>query len=288
MKYTDCNISLEDDKVRIELTELGVFELEVMGYIPVSEDDDDECDTHSAPFIIVGVWFIACVLGVTLLQVLKDKKPHLFNFDRLTLESQRTGRENGNKGLVSSPSEIEIEIREDPETGTKQEAPRGHILIQFLKLHIFYEIFRESTYLYRVLHFIVFLNTMQLGYGLLGTFIFAFTDSDDNQNDTMNDIGDLHYPHDVRYIFMALAIVIPVAVPVRFLAKTLKTKVLLICTLLTTAVMLVSMAGILVMGAVFCMAAVHRWTAMYLIFIPLELVINEFLIMLMLFVSGKR
>lgn len=129
---------------------------------------------------------------------------------------------------------------------------------------------------------------MQLGYGLLGTFISAFTDSDDNQNDTMNDIGDLHYPHDVRYIFMALAIVIPVAVPVRFLAKTLKTKVLLICTLLTTAVMLVSMAGILVMGAVFCMAAVHRWTAMYLIFIPLELVINEFLIMLMLFVAGKR
>jgi hypothetical protein len=48
------------------------------------------------------------------------------------------------------------------------------------------------------------------------------------------------------------------------------------------------MAGILVMGIVFCMAAVDRWTAMYLIFIPLELVINEFLIMLMLFVSGKR
>jgi hypothetical protein len=53
MKYTHCNISLEDYKVSIELTELGVFELEVMGYLPVSEDD--ECDTHSAPFIIVGV-----------------------------------------------------------------------------------------------------------------------------------------------------------------------------------------------------------------------------------------
>ncbi len=289
-EYTDCNISLQGDLVRVQMTKLGVFELEVEDYVPppvdvdVDYDDDEECDTHPAPFIIVGIWFLIGIVGFIVLQTLKSKKPELFKPVKETSETKRSPIEND----YSSPPSNEIEIRQDTDSGTKKETSFNQILVQFLKLHVIHEIFRKSQFLYRLLHFIVFLNTMQLGYGLLGTFIFAFTDSDDNQDDSMDNIAEMHYPNDTRYIFMALAIVIPVATPVRFLAKTYNTEVILACTVLTSALMLVSMAGILVMGAVFCMGAVHRWTAMYLIFIPLELVISEISIMVMLFVAGKR
>jgi hypothetical protein len=48
------------------------------------------------------------------------------------------------------------------------------------------------------------------------------------------------------------------------------------------------MLGIVLMCSYFCQAATLRWTLAYMIFIPAELIISEFVISTMLFVAGKK
>lgn len=296
-----CEIEIIEDVLQVKSRSTGIMKLEILiKPTPESPDqeivEEDDCEIMVAPYVIVGTWFCVLALIWFVIVNIKGEKDHAYEVPNASSEYQETQSQNRsyrpkqNEYQLSSSVEEVGSIRSTPPSpATSTEIPTVDWRVgSYFNLYIIIEIFRKDTKMYCMIHLTNFMATMHLGFALLGTFIFAFTDSEDNSSDTISEIALKHYPFDTRYIFMALAIVIPVSLPGRFLVKVGHGVVDIILLITSLFILLGSIFGILLMGSYFCQAATTRWTLAYLIFIPLELLISEFIISLVLFVASKR
>jgi len=167
-------------------------------------------------------------------------------------------------------------------------APIDYTIQSYIKLYVLVELFKKNNVFYKLSHIISLFTSMYLGYALIGAIMYSQIDIDRDADDSFTEISDNHYPSDAKYIFIALGIIIVVALPLRFLVKLNNKKVTIPTLAATLTVLVVSMLGVLLMGGYSCKAAADRWTLAYLIFIPLELTISEPIIAAVLFVAGKR
>jgi hypothetical protein len=194
---------------------------------------------------------------------------------------------NGRSDKVS-PRQVELELNNTVQVEEYEESPIIKNILNYLKLHLLVEIFKENAMLYKLSHIINLFTSMYLGYALIGAILYSQIDIDNRAEDSLTDISEEHYPEDFKHIFIVLGIIIPVSLPLRFVIKIDKRRVIIPVLMVTLVVMVGSLLGVLLMGRYFCETATLRWTLAYLIFIPLELSISEFIIALVLFIAGRR
>jgi hypothetical protein len=290
----ECEAHVVDNRLEIQTSSFGLLRLEVDPGSS-SVESDDECDVMVAPYVILGVWF--CVLTFIWFIIINIKGYTDKAYELPSISSEYVDTQNGSyrpkqveeRAPYSAEEEANIMTVPPSPTHKPPKVPTANWSIRsYFKLHILIEIFRKDSKMYSMIHLFNFMVSQHLGFALLGTFIYAFTDSEDNSSDSIHEIADDNYPYDLRYIFMALAIVIPVSVPARFLVKLRNRVVDIVLLISSVSIFVGSMLGIVLMCSYFCQAATLRWTLAYMIFIPAELIISEFVISTMLFVAGKK
>jgi len=117
---------------------------------------------------------------------------------------------------------------------------------------------------------------------VLGVFNYTFQDIEDYSEYTKTE----YYPGDMKSVFIALALVTPAILPFRLMSKFNNIGRSLTAAF-TVITLIGSIVGVLTMGALFCQGAAMRWTLSYLIYIPLELAITEFIVATVVHVAGR-
>jgi hypothetical protein len=106
------------------------------------------------------------------------------------------------------------------------------------------------------------------GFAILGAFTYHY---DDNSDVSFSDIVEDYYPEDLNQVFIALALVIPVVLPIRLVSYLTGT-----LNALPVAFFILILIGSIV--RVFTMGAMIRWTLSYHTFTPFKLPISEFIL----------
>jgi hypothetical protein len=63
------------------------------------------------------------------------------------------------------------------------------------------------------------LVTTLSGFAILGALTYHFGDIEDNSDASFSDISEKYYPEDLKMVFIDLALVIPVVLPIRLISK---------------------------------------------------------------------
>jgi hypothetical protein len=292
-----CSSEIMDGKIKVQTSSLGSLSFKLVDVNPVDpvdpddpdinvdDDDDSDCEVSPGPFVIVGLWFGMLFVSIVVVIMLKINRPDLMGPHLYTIDTRKA------QAPPASPEDIELQLANSKDIEVVKEqppAPIDYTIQSYVKLYLLVEPFKKNDVLYKISHIISLFTSMYLGYALIGAIMYSQIDVDSDADDSFDDISQEHYPEDAKYIFIALGIIIPVALPLRFLAKLNNKKVTVPTLAATLTVMVGSMLGVLLMGGYFCKAAADRWTLAYLIFIPLELTISEPIIATVLFVAGKR
>jgi hypothetical protein len=280
---TGCSAEIEDKKIRISTSKLGV--LRILNVSEIYAAGEGECETNPAPYGVLLIWF---GLSITLLLILMLNKMNKLTTYEPT--SQVTTNRNLTLGLkapeYSLPRcEVDINLQLSPSSMTIFK--KNFSFLEFIKNHILVSLFTNSSPVTALHQLVSFLTSMILGYALLGSFVHAFGDSKDNSSLNFEDISEMYYPEDIKIIFLSLGLVIPVTLPLRILVKANRPGMIPV-EIFTLIALIGSVLGVLLMGAYFCQGAIIRWTLSYLIFIPLELCISEFIIATVLTLACRR
>jgi hypothetical protein len=272
----ECQGKVEDEKVKLSSKTLGTYRLLLVEEDPQAQLES-ECEMNPAPYAIVCTWF-GLVILVFMSNILSkgSRKPELYRPANLGMETNRTviSTPHDKRGLsINDISEIEPAIM-----------IQRSKLSSILQEHILVQIFKNQIPVDKVRSMVNLLNSMFSGFALLGALLYG--DYQDNSNDSMSELAEEYYPEDMKKIFIALALVIPVVLPLRFSHKMNEVGKR-ITAAVTALVLLGCILGVLLMGAYFCQGAAMRWTLSYLIFIPLELAISEFIVSAIVCAAGR-
>jgi hypothetical protein len=281
---TDCNAELVNSKIRFTTNKLGTYRLNAIELDGKSDSESvsSECDVSPAPYAIVCAWFGVMILLFVFTIMTRMNKPTLYT--PVITNPQHTSRF----------SEIKLESERSPKS---ENLPPPLFVLQhpgssvsgFFKQHILYDLFSSQAPIDTINHIGSFMSSMFFGYAVLGAFIYEYGNVDDNKNYSLGDVLNKFYPVDLQYVFIALGLVIPAALPLRVLAKTQLTRKFKIPAAVFSIVVLIgSIVASILMGVYFCQGASLRWTVAYLIYIPLELLISEFIAATILFMVRTR
>jgi hypothetical protein len=129
------------------------------------------------------------------------------------------------------------------------------------------------------------LVTTLSGFAILGALTYHFGDIEDNSDASFSDISEKYYPEDLKMVFIDLALVIPVVLPIRLISK-ITGALRPLAVAFTVLILIASIVGVLTMGTLYCQGAMMRWTLSYLIFTPLELAISELILAAVVHLTG--
>jgi len=277
---TQCDTKVEDDKVKITTNTLGVYRLQLVDHIPETQTES-LCEMNPAPYAIVCTLFGLVILMFIISILSRTNKLETYQFSNISNETHKKNKLSGFEKSSMSPNSS---------TSNRDEIHppvRSSSTSSFFNQHILADILKNQDPVEKINHMLSLLTSMFFGYAVLGAFNYAYGDIEDNSEDTFSDVAHDYYPMDLKYVCIALALVIPVALPLRLMTKI--PGIAKLITLVFTIVILVgSILGVLLMGAYFCQGAAMRWTLSFLIYIPLELATSEFMIATVLFVAGRR
>jgi hypothetical protein len=283
---SECNSEVVDSKIKITTLKIGAYRFDATELANSDNPDSilgSECEMNPAPYAIVCVWFGIVIMMFMMTIMTRMNKPHLYRPVNLTIDTHKTDRVTVFDGDMS-PKGISL-----PPVVIQPPTPQVSRVPLIFKQHILYDLFSNQAPLDTINHIGSFMSSMFFGFALLGAFVYGFGDMDDNTNYSLEDVSDEYYPGDMKYVFIALALVIPVALPLRVLVKTkLNAKIRIPAAIFSMVVLIASIVGVLLMGGYFCQGASVRWTLAYLIYIPLEVAISEFLVAAVLFMVRTR
>jgi hypothetical protein len=159
--------------------------------------------------------------------------------------------------------------------------------VKFLRQYILVHVFRKSSPFEKVYTWLSLLTATFFGFAILGAFTYHYGDIDDNSEASFRDAAEDYYIEDLKMVSIALALVIPVVLPIRLIYKL--TGILKALAVGFTILILAgSIIGVLTMGAIFCWGAMMRCTISYLIYTPLEFLISELILASLLHLAGVR
>jgi hypothetical protein len=92
--------------------------------------------------------------------------------------------------------------------------PKSNFLNQFILLNIF----KNSSRSGKVYNMLSLVTTLS-GFAILGALTYHFGDIEDNSDASFSDISEKYYPEDLKMVFIDLALVIPVVLPIRLISK---------------------------------------------------------------------
>jgi len=277
---SECLSEISEQKVKVTSKNLGTYRLILVEDSPQAELES-ECVMNPGPYAIVCVWF-ALVIFMFIISILSKAsgKPELYRPTNLPPDTNRTNVFSDDRKRIPSA----MDISELPQIHTTNET---NMLLSIIKVHILVQMFKNHNPVDKVINMISLFTSMFLGFALLGAFTYTYGDSEDNSNDTMADMSNKYYPEDMKNVLIALAMVIPTALPLRFSHKmTGASKKVAVA--FSTLTLIGSILGVLLMGAYFCQGASIRWVLSYLIFVPLELVTSEFIISTVVSLAARR
>jgi len=284
---TECESEVVGYNIRITSRTLGTYRLEAIEVASTDESEFQtvsECEMNPAPYAIVCVWFGIVIMMFMMTIMTRMNKPHLYRPVNLTIiDTKKTDRISELDNVMSPKSDGLPPIVIAPP------AVQASKISTFFKQHILAELFTNQSPMESINNIGSFMSSMFFGFAVLGAFVFGAGDSNDNTNYNLEDISDDNYPKDLKYVFIALALTIPVALPLRVMTKmTLDKKFKIPIAILSMVTLIGSILGVLLMGAYFCQGASMRWTLNYLIYIPLELTITEFIVAAVVFMVSKK
>jgi hypothetical protein len=255
-----CTGKISDSKVKVTTSNFGTMRL-----FTVEEDllntSDEECEMNPAAYAIVCFWFSLMTLATIINYLTYRNQPELYNVVGGVITGSRN-KENFEKYELSPRSQTE-EVK----------SPGSN----FLKKYILLRIFSNLSRVEKLYYMLSLLTATLLGFAILGAFTYHYGDIHDNYDASFSDISEKYYPEDLKMVFIALALVIPVVLPIRLISKL--TGALRPLTVAFTILILIgSIVGVLTMGTIYCQGAMMRWTLSYLIYTALELAISELIL----------
>jgi hypothetical protein len=190
-----------DSKVKDTTSSFGTMRL-----ITVEEDlvnaSEEECEMNPAAFSIVCFW-LSLITVVTIINYLTSRKqPELYNV--VGVGASPRPKSVHSMSDFSPRSQIEIE---------DLNIPRSNFLNQFILLGIFKNSCRSG----KVYNMLSLVTATLSGFAILGALTYHFGDSDAS----LSDISEKYYPEDLKMVFIALASVIPVVLPIRLISQEL-------------------------------------------------------------------
>jgi hypothetical protein len=273
-KDSDCTGLISDGVVNLNTTSIGTIRLHTVeeDIVDISDDDDDEeCDINPAPYAIVGIWLFLMLVVTIINLFIKHKKLDIYKFVIVSLTSER-----------NSPSLDVMKFPNQPGVNEIQR-PKSNFLRHFILFRIL-----SNSYKFGMIYSMLSVLTVSLfGFAILGAFMYHYGDINDNSESSFSDIAEDYYPEDLRMVFIALALVFPAVLPIRLISK-LKEIYKFLAIAFTVLILIGSTIAVFIIGTIYCKGAVMRWTLSYLIFIPLELVINEIILAALLHVIGVK
>jgi hypothetical protein len=271
----NCNGKIKHNKVKVISNKLGTYRLMLVEASEIVSESLSECEMNPAPYAVVCVWFGLVILLFIFCNLFESSKPTLYNQVNHGLETHKTNRFTGFEKDVASPR-INVEQIQAPTPSSS-----------FFSKHILVSLFKTSDPVERINKIVSLLTSMFLGFAILGAFNYHYGDVEDNSESSMTDIVSDYYPGDMKSVFITLALVTPAILPFRLMSKfnNIGRSLTSAFTVLT---LIGSIVGVLTMGALFCQGAAMRWTLSYLIYIPLELAITEFIVATVVHVAGRN
>jgi hypothetical protein len=266
----DCIAKISDSKVKVSTSSFGTMRL-----ITVEEDladaSNEECEMNPAAFSIVCVWLSLMTILTIINYLTNRKQTELYN---VVGGGVITGSRNVNSFNKSADFSPRSQIED-------MNSPSSNFLKQFILLRIF----TASGRYEKVYYMLSLLTATLFGYATLGGLTYHYGYIDDNSDASLSDISERYYPEDLKMVFIALALVIPVVLPIRLISK-LTGAFRPLTVAFTILILIGSIVGVLTMGTIYCQGAMMRWTLSYLIYTPLELAISELMIAAVVHFAG--